>query len=203
MSVFNVSKAIDSSIGNHSKLTDNIFTCKTFSKEYCGDIVSACDELSDQFVISRPDQPYAVDHLPLEYLGASFCHKFNEKLDKYLINSIVSFYGMKERPSYSLLRPYIARYSQDNLSCIGEHPDLSTFSFIIKLNEDYSGGELVFPKSDFICYNSKVEVGDSIIFPGLHLYPHFTKEVSNGTKYSLVGFLIYSGFLNAECCNHF
>lgn len=201
MSIFDVSRSFHRSVGECTELKDNIFKCKTFSEEYCRDIVDTCEQLSDEFTISCPGKPYTVDHLRLEYFGTLFCRQFATVLNDYIINSITSFYKIPQRPAFSLLDPYIARYSKDTIVDIKEHCDLSTFSIITKLNDDYDGGELIFPKLDYMCYN--IEVGDSIIFPGSYLYPHMTKPVTSGKKYSLVSFLVQSELLNVQYCNHF
>tara|TARA_R100001443_G_scaffold114385_2_gene130327 strand:+ start:3979 stop:4542 length:564 start_codon:yes stop_codon:yes gene_type:complete len=61
-------------------------------------------------------------------------------------------------------------------------------SFIINLNNDYEGGELIF----YYPYNqkpySKVELqtGDLIMFPSNFMYPHSIQPIKSGTRYSIV-----------------
>tara|TARA_R100001509_G_scaffold161201_1_gene130057 strand:- start:1267 stop:1836 length:570 start_codon:yes stop_codon:yes gene_type:complete len=62
-------------------------------------------------------------------------------------------------------------------------------SFIINLNEDYEGGELIFyyPHNQQFAY-SKVELktGDLIMFPSNFMYPHSVEPIISGTRYSVV-----------------
>ena len=62
-------------------------------------------------------------------------------------------------------------------------------SFIINLNEDYKGGDLIFyyPNDPQFAY-SKVELktGDLIMFPSNFMYPHSIQPILSGTRYSIV-----------------
>ena len=62
-------------------------------------------------------------------------------------------------------------------------------SFIINLNEDYKGGDLIFyyPNDPQFAY-SKVELktGDLIMFPSNFMYPHSIQPIISGTRYSVV-----------------
>ena len=53
-------------------------------------------------------------------------------------------------------------------------------------NDDYEGG-------DFIMFeDTKIElgVGDTILFPSVFLYPHRVEEVTKGTRYSAVSWVV-------------
>lgn len=60
---------------------------------------------------------------------------------------------------------------------------VSTVSIVAYLNEDYSGGELYFPRFDL---NIKPKTGDIIFFPSTFIYEHASKPMISGTKYSVV-----------------
>jgi len=66
-----------------------------------------------------------------------------------------------------------------------KHP--RTLSFILLLNNDYKGGELVFKdpvKEEF--KTIKTAPGKLIVWPSNFLYPHTVKPVTEGTRYSVV-----------------
>lgn len=56
-------------------------------------------------------------------------------------------------------------------------------------NDDYEGGELYFRLQSL---NIKPRAGDLFIFPSNYMYPHQSKPVISGTKYSIVTMLDYS-----------
>jgi predicted 2-oxoglutarate/Fe(II)-dependent dioxygenase YbiX len=53
----------------------------------------------------------------------------------------------------------------------------------IKLNDDYEGGVLEFPRQQFD--NSSVAVGSLIAWPSLVTHPHASTPLQSGVKYSL------------------
>jgi len=61
-------------------------------------------------------------------------------------------------------------------------------SFIINLNRDYEGGELMFYYPNNHKPYSKVYLnkGDLIMFPSNFMYPHSVEPVISGTRYSIV-----------------
>jgi predicted 2-oxoglutarate/Fe(II)-dependent dioxygenase YbiX len=53
-----------------------------------------------------------------------------------------------------------------------------SLSVILALNDDYEGGELVFPFQD---YKIKLKRGQLIAFPPYWTHPHYTNDLENGT----------------------
>jgi Rps23 Pro-64 3,4-dihydroxylase Tpa1-like proline 4-hydroxylase len=66
------------------------------------------------------------------------------------------------------------------------HCDVST---VMYLNDDYEGGELMFPHFE---YTYKPEYGDIVLFPSNFLYSHAALPVKSGTKYSAVTMFSYN-----------
>lgn len=60
---------------------------------------------------------------------------------------------------------------------------VSTISAVAYLNDDYNGGELWFPRFGL---DFKPMQGDIVVFPSNFIYEHASKEMINGTKYSVV-----------------
>lgn len=65
----------------------------------------------------------------------------------------------------------------------------ATVSLVAYPNDDYEGGELIFPK---LGLTVKPEAGDLYIFPSTYIYSHRVMPVTKGTKYSLVTMLDYN-----------
>ena len=57
---------------------------------------------------------------------------------------------------------------------------------LIFLNDNYDGGEFV------LCGNKSIEKkqGSGIVFPSNFMYPHEVKEVSNGTRFSVMTWIM-------------
>lgn len=60
---------------------------------------------------------------------------------------------------------------------------VSTVSAVAYLNDDYIGGEIVFPRFGLTI---KPEPGDLVIFPSTFIYEHSSEPIISGTKYSIV-----------------
>jgi hypothetical protein len=58
-----------------------------------------------------------------------------------------------------------------------------TVSAVVYLNDDYTGGEIEFPRQGI---KIKPEAGDIIVFPSNFVYEHASCEIFEGTKYSVV-----------------
>jgi predicted 2-oxoglutarate/Fe(II)-dependent dioxygenase YbiX len=53
----------------------------------------------------------------------------------------------------------------------------------VKLNNDYTGAELQFPRQEFS--NADLPVGSLIAWPSLVTHPHLSAPITSGVKYSL------------------
>ena len=64
----------------------------------------------------------------------------------------------------------------------GERKGIPVLSILGILNDDYSGGELIFWQDTKI----ETQKGDIIVWPSLFLYPHKVEPVTQGNRYSFV-----------------
>ncbi len=78
---------------------------------------------------------------------------------------------------------FTMRYSMDTQTELGFHTDASLFTGSVKLNENYEGAELVFPRQGFT--NKDVKVGQCILFPSMVTHGHKVLPLRGGKKYSL------------------
>lgn len=96
------------------------------------------------------------------------------------LNNIKEFCKARWRDVYTL------RYtpSHSNLDIKNIHFDFTNITTVICLDDNYEGGELVFPRQDI---SIKLLKGDCIVFPGDLRYPHYAKKVTSGIREVLVG----------------
>jgi hypothetical protein len=78
---------------------------------------------------------------------------------------------------------FIIKYSMDGQKDLPLHHDMSLVSGSIKLNNDYEGAELVFPRQGIS--NKDLPVGSIVLWPSSVTHPHKCEELISGTKYSL------------------
>jgi len=66
-----------------------------------------------------------------------------------------------------------------------------TLTFILNLNEEYEGGDLIFYNQDNTeMKRVKCKTATCIMFPSNFQYPHRIEPVTKGTRYSIVAWLI-------------
>jgi predicted 2-oxoglutarate/Fe(II)-dependent dioxygenase YbiX len=68
------------------------------------------------------------------------------------------------------------------ITFIKEKIKVSHFAVLIYLNDDFEGGELVFPLQNITI---KPEKGMMVIFPTSYMYPHAVSPVFSGKRYSV------------------
>ena len=94
-------------------------------------------------------------------------------IDEYWLNC--PYYGMRDA--------FIIKYDMNGQRTLPLHSDASLVTGSIKLNDEYTGGELYFPRQNFS--NKDVPVGKCILFPSQVSHPHRVDELLSGTKWSL------------------
>ncbi len=78
---------------------------------------------------------------------------------------------------------FVIRYALGEQEELRMHHDVAQVSASIKLNNEYEGAELEFPRQDFT--NADVPVGDLLVWPSLVTHPHASRPLKSGVKYSL------------------
>lgn len=87
----------------------------------------------------------------------------------------VDYHGLRDA--------FVIHYAIGEQEELRMHHDVAQVSASIKLNDDYTGAELEFPRQDFT--NADVPVGDLIIWPSLVTHPHASRPLLGGEKFSL------------------
>ena len=78
---------------------------------------------------------------------------------------------------------FIIKYEMDKQRSLRLHTDASLVTGSVKLNDDYTGGLLEFPRQKFS--NKDIPVGKCLLFPGQVTHGHTSTELLSGIKYSL------------------
>lgn len=120
------------------------------------------------------------------------CDRYSQLLTKVGLPVIAHHWGIS---GLRLSGPQLAKYEPG--SHIRAHNDTATefsarcISALLYLNDDYDGGELIFPKLG-LAHRSKI--GEMILFPSEYL--HAVSPVVVGIRYCFVGFFLAEEFDN-------
>ena len=88
---------------------------------------------------------------------------------------LIDYHGLRDA--------FVIRYATGEQEELRMHHDVAQVSASIKLNDDYDGAVLEFPRQKFT--NADVPVGDVIAWPSLVTHPHASSQLTRGVKYSL------------------
>lgn len=78
---------------------------------------------------------------------------------------------------------FVIKYESGGQEELRLHHDVAQVSASVKLNDDYEGAELEFPRQHVT--NSSVPVGRLLAWPSLVTHPHRSTPITSGVKYSL------------------
>jgi hypothetical protein len=84
---------------------------------------------------------------------------------------------------HGLRDAFVIRYAPGEQEHLRIHHDIAQLSGSVKLNADYSGAELAFPRQQVS--NETTEVGELLVWPSLVTHPHETRPLRSGVKYAL------------------
>ena len=126
----------------------------------------------------HPDDDFPSHDIHLKKLGL---WKEAEQHWSEVVAPIIQKYW-KPMKHYHLRKAYTMKYSEDTQLSLGLHCDAAMVTGSVKLNDDYEGGILHWPRQEF--NNSHIPVGKMILFPSMVTHGHYVDELTKGTKYS-------------------
>jgi hypothetical protein len=78
---------------------------------------------------------------------------------------------------------FVIRYRQGEQESLRLHQDIAQVSATVRLNDEYEGAELAFPRQGYT--NREQPVGSLLAWPSLVTHPHEATDLVSGTKYAL------------------
>ena len=157
-------------------LSDDMILIDFMSEDMCQKMISLAEEKT--FNIMEGDKVPSQD-LRLKQIGEW------EKLKSHWNESVYEVVYDYWTPChmYGLRDAFIIKYEMDKQRSLRLHTDASLVTGSVKLNDDYEGGILEFPRQGIT--NKDIPIGKCILFPGQVTHPHTSTELLSGTKYSL------------------
>ena len=157
-------------------LSDDILLIDFMSKDMCENMISLAEE--KQFKILEGDI------VPAQELRLKEIEQW-EKLKKHWMSTVYDIvYGYWYPCHMTGLRDaFIIKYEMDKQRELRLHNDASLVTGSVKLNDDYTGGLLEFPRQKI--NNKDIPVGKCLLFPGQVTHGHTSTKLESGIKYSL------------------
>ena len=161
----------------YEKINDDMLLVDFLSPEMCDKIISISDECGEWGSLSYDKFP--AQEIRMKKLGLL------EELQTHWNKNIVPIVEKHWFPMemYGVRDAFVMRYSKDTQTSLSLHTDASLVTGSIKLNDDYEGAELFFPRQNVS--NKDIPVGKCILFPGQVTHGHTCQDLISGVKYSL------------------
>ena len=176
--------AIHKDFGKYTIQNDIIVT-PFWTNKFCKELVGVCEQFSDRFRTDNTDN-YKTEELLLHTISPLLLEDYGAHMRDHVFPLISKEWHYTRIQSEGVYSPYIIRYRMNGCRSLGKHTDISFITLNVKLNDDYKGCDLYFPRQNFSLKD--VPVGHAVIWPSLVTHPHYTDELQEGVKYSLTAF---------------
>ena len=162
-----------------SPVSSDILHTKFLPEEICETILNSAIEINSWEY--NPRLVYHTDDIHFEKDLPGWYDIINTGLQQAF--DVASKYWDIESAEIDIASMFAVRYHLEGKLDLRVHHDDSYITGSIKLNNEYSGGELFFPKQKFT--NKNIEVGDLLLWPGQITHPHGSLPITEGEKYSI------------------
>lgn len=157
----------------------DILCCKFLTPEGV-DLLLTSVIYNDQWTSNHRDRDYFTQDLHFNTALPDLFDLLKEHLHNEVYPLASDFWDI---PEFVLKSLFAVRYTMDTQRSLPPHHDDSFITGSVKLNNNYDGAELLFPRKNFT--NRYIEVGDLLLWPGNITHRHESTELISGEKYSL------------------
>ena len=174
---------------DYEVIGDEILVTPLFSEAECNLLIEASEKAGDWQSMSGDQFPAQEIRIRKINMWKPIEDMWAEKLGKIAEEHWNPMRHIGLRDAFTM------RYTLDTQTSLGLHTDASLVTGSVKLNDEYDGAELYFPRQDFS--NKDVPVGHCILFPSSVTHGHQVNPLTGGTKYSLTMWTArYGGDIN-------
>ena len=162
--------------GNFEILGDDILLVDFMTQEQCERMIEIADNHGGWGSLEYDKFP--AQEIRLKELG--LWEELEAHWEKHIVPIVENYW--QPMSMYGLRDAFTMRYSVDTQRELPLHTDASLVTGSIKLNDDYEGADLVYPRQNFS--NKDIPVGKCILFPGMVTHGHACQPLTKGVKYS-------------------
>ena len=169
--------AVDSSL-LIKRVAEEIFALSCWTPKFCDALIRAA-ELTGAFEIN-PNDPVPGHEVSLAVISPQLFNAvevdFGLRIWPQLLQQwpLIDYHGIQD--------VFVIKYEVGQQEELRMHHDVAQVSASIKLNENYQGAELEFPRQNFS--NREMKIGQMVAWPSLVTHPHRSAPIVSGVKYS-------------------
>lgn len=161
----------------YEKINDDMIVVDFLSPEMCNSLIELADNHGKWESLSYDNFP--AQEIRIKELDLWESMEYHWK--RYIDPIVEEFWTPTQM--YGLRDAFILRYSLETQKRLNLHNDASLVTGSVKLNDNYEGADLYFPRQDVS--NKDIDVGKCILFPGQLSHGHTSRDLISGVKYSL------------------
>jgi len=179
-------KAIHPQCGKEVEEYNDIIMTPFYTTEFCDELVEMAKFYSEKFTAdifygdAVPGKASPWDTLYFSHISRFLFENYCEHYKKYICPILEQHFDPEKITGW--FSPMIIRYSRPGQS-VGLHTDVSLFTLNVKLNTEFEGCELEFPRQDWS--NKDIPKGWCFVWPSVATHPHKANPLISGTKYTL------------------
>ena len=165
--------------GDARMVAPEIITMPFWTPEFCATVIRAAKAAGG--FTPQDDDPVPGHEISLAAIAPNLFESLQNDIGMRMWPAIrqwwpwVDYHGLRDA--------FVIHYAIGEQEELRMHHDVAQVSASVKLNDDYEGAELEFPRQEFT--NADVAVGDLIIWPSLVTHPHASRPLKSGEKFSL------------------
>ena len=190
-------KNIHPDVGQYT-ISNDIIVMPLWTKEFCQEIINFCNQTNKYHF----DEQYQTTETRLSHVddeNMTMTKQFGDMYKKYIIPVINKEWMVMDFDG--LMTPFILKYTMNGSRSIRIHSDSSIVTFHMKLNDQFTDGEVVFPRQNLT--NKDIEIGHAVLFPGMVTHPHYSNPITSGERYAFVSFSVHANWGNGPFLYNF
>ncbi len=175
--LFGYTNVVDNS-NKVKKAADELLVMSCWKEKFCATIIRAAQAI-DSFSATDGD-PVPGNEISLAMISPRLFENvqndFGVRLWPQLQEHwpLIDYHGIQDI--------FVIKYEVGQQEELRLHHDIAQVSASIKLNDDYEGAELEFPRQKFS--NREIPVGHMLAWPSMVTHPHLSTPITRGVKYS-------------------
>lgn len=176
--VLGYTDAVDDRVGS-TELGNDLYAIPFWNPKFCQAIIRAAEVVGD-FDVQEGD-PVPGHEISLLTISPRLFDAVQQDIGERVWPQLrqhwplIDYHGINDA--------FVIKYEPGGQEELRLHHDVAQVSASVKLNDDYQGAELEFPRQHVT--NASVPVGTLLAWPSLVTHPHRSTPITNGVKYSL------------------
>ena len=162
-----------------TKVADELFAMSCWTPQFCKALIRAAEAAGG--FSAQPGDPVPGHEISLALISPRLFEAVQDDMGMRIWPQLQQHWPLIDY--HGINDAFIIRYEIGGQEELRIHHDVAQVSASVKLNSDYLGAELQFPRQDFS--NADMSVGSIIAWPSLVTHPHLSAPITSGVKYSL------------------